>query len=719
MGKYKYIKLIILILGLGGIIGGTILSAATIRAYAEPIDFIIDENTVNEYGFFENISDTTITGTILKPIGDNVDEDEERPCVFVFHGMFLNRFLQMQTAMYFAKAGMYAVVVDHAGQGESKGLYRLGYDLEALGKTVIDYFIDEGFKKYDMNVDLDALGVNGHSYGGITSTFAGINRQEEIKAVASIWSWSELPQTVTDITVGLNKDFEDDFINSMIYKYLTKLTGFGDALYYDRSSDFSTDPDDIFDTLEDRNAIDKVNFTESKPSNWLLISGYYDELITPEQVIELFTMASWNSSSSTSYKDLYEEIKEAIEDGEKWDNLDNDNPNNTGNFDDKNARKIFLPKDCEPMHHGIEGFLVASYVCILEWFGDAFDWDVSDVVKDLEETGFDTSNLAGIDGPLPTLALLKMFGWIWALLGLILAFPAIISYLIRWSRFKNSEKEYQNFIKSVNKERNDKFDGFENKILILLLSIYLVAEFFAILIPIALNINSKTIGIPFIISDALVLAMLGRFLIVIPIMIITLVLLFRKTRISFEDIGISVKKENILKDILLGIVIAGIFLLIFNLIAVISVSPRLIPRNSPSIGYLGFILLLVYLLIFYTFDEILFRGLMQTKIHNYIYIKLENRADWLKKWLEFIIIVLFQGIILMVGINIGLVIMMGGIPPVLISVFLFMGILLALIPVFMNTYIYQRTKSIIPCIISSGLIMAFLLGGSFVGAITF
>ena len=130
MGKYKYIKQIVLVLGLIGLFGGTLVSAMAIRQDAEAMDFVIDKQTVRKYGYFNDISETELTGTILKPI-DDLDPDEKRPCVFVFHGMFLNRYMQMQTAMYFAKAGMYVVMFDDPGQGESMSCYRLGYELEA------------------------------------------------------------------------------------------------------------------------------------------------------------------------------------------------------------------------------------------------------------------------------------------------------------------------------------------------------------------------------------------------------------------------------------------------------------------------------------------------------------------------------------------------------------------------------------------------------------
>ena len=97
MGKYKYIKMIILILGIIGMIGGTLVSAMTVRGDSEAIDFIIDAETVRKYGHFNDITtEATVTGTILKPI-DDLDENEKRPCVFLFHGMFLNRFMQLQT----------------------------------------------------------------------------------------------------------------------------------------------------------------------------------------------------------------------------------------------------------------------------------------------------------------------------------------------------------------------------------------------------------------------------------------------------------------------------------------------------------------------------------------------------------------------------------------------------------------------------------------------
>lgn len=718
MGKYKYIKAIILVVGLVGIFGGTLVSALMIRSDAQAMDFVIDEETVQKYGYFNDISDTELTGTILKPI-DDLDEDEKRPCVFVWHGMFLNRYMQIQTAMYFVKAGMYVVMFDDPGQGESMSCYRLGYELEAMGKTAIDYFIAEGFEKYDMNVDLDAIGVNGHSYGGITSTLAGINRPNQVKAVAAIWAWSELPQTVADITVGLGSDFEEDFLGSPIYTFLTSLTSFGDALYYNREGEYSTDEEDIIDTLEDRNTIDRVDYEKQTPPNYLLISAYHEELITADQLIDLMAHASYNSSGSISVKDLNEEIEDAIDRDQEWDNLDHKNIDYIGKFDEKSARKLYLPEETEPMGHAMEGFTVESYVRILEWFGDAFDWDVKEVVDELEETGIETDAFQGVDGTLPLEAILKWGGSIFALMALVFALPAIISYLIRLIRFKNSEKQYQDFMKKYLDPKEDQFVGLENKLIGGMLGIYVSAELLSIVIPLGLGITPKMIGIPFIITDALLLIMLGRALIVIPALIVLLLLFFKKTDVPLKTLGIPNKKLEILKDIIIGLSIAMIIIITFNLIGVISLSPKLVPRKSPSLGYLGFLLLAMYLFIFFFFDELIFRGSIQTKIHNFVYSKFIRIPPWLLKWIEFWMACIFQTIILMIGTFVGLIIALGGIPPVLVSGFLFMGLAVTFIPAFMSTYIYQRTRSIIPCIISSALIMTFLLGGSFIGAVTF
>ncbi len=718
MIKYRKIKGIVLIIGMLGIFGGTLVSALMIRQDAEAIDFVIDSETVRKYGYFDDICETTLTGTILKPI-DDLGDDVKRPCVFVFHGMFLNRFMQIQTAMYFAKAGMYVVMFDDPGQGESKGCYRLGYELEAIGKTAIDYFIAEGFKKYDMNVDLDALGVNGHSYGGITSTFAGINKPDKIKAVAAIWAWSELKQTVSDIAMGLGTDFEDDFFNSPMYTFLTKLTGFGDALYYNRDGDYSTKKEDIIKTLEDRNTIDKVSLEDKKPPNYLLISAYHEELITPEQLMELMAAASCNETGGITYDFVYNEIKNAFENGEEWSNLDVENKSYKGDFDSKTARELFMPKKTKPFAHLMEGFLVDSYVKILEWFGKAFDWDVKDVVENLKETGISTDSLNDVDGPLPAEAFWKWASWMFALFGLIIALPAMISYLIRYIYFKNSEKKYQSFIKEFTEPEKDSFGSLEIKIFTSFLVACLIGEMFSILIPINLGITPKMIGIPYIIADAIILIMIGRSFIVIPVLLILLIYLFKKTNIRLNDLGIPNEFPRIIKDIILGITIAFIFIIGFNLIGIISVSSRLVPRNSPSLGYLGFLLLLIYLFIFFFLDELIYRGCIQTKIHNYIYAKLERRPLFFKKWLEYIAVCSIQVVVIILGIFLGLIITTGEIPPILITSVLFIGLSVTFIPAYLSTYIYQRTKSIIPCALASTIIIGFLLGGSFVGAITY
>lgn len=716
--KYRYFKSIILIIAVIGMFSGTLISSLLIRTNSEATDFMIDEKTVQKYGYFSEIGKTTITGTILKPTGAEIDETKERPCVFVFHGMFMNRFLQMQTAMYLVKSGMYVVMVDHAGQGESMGKYRLGYELEALGKTVIDYFIAEGFKKHNMNADLDALGCNGHSYGGVTSALAGINRDSRLKAIASIWSWSELPQTVADIMTGVGTKPNDLFDNP-IYKFLTSLTGFGDALFYDREGDYSEKPEDVLETLEERNIKDRVNYTQKLPPNWLLITAENDELTSPDQQIELMAQASWNASANAPFTEWEDKISNSIKDNKEWSNLEYSNSSIRGSFTSRTARSLFLPEG-KPFGHLMEGFLVSAYVKIMEWFGKAFDWEVDQVVNSLKQNGLQTERL-GIAGPIPEQAAIKFGGWIVAIISLILSLPALISLLIRKFRFSGNEEKYQKFINSYDDYSKFRYGGFEMKLIGIAVLIYLAAEFLSILLPMQFGLNPKILGIPYIITDALVVILTMRYLIVFPAIMILFYYLVKRIRtpISLKKIGIPKDKKSILNDIVLGLVIAGIFLVLYNIISFLSLSPRMVPRESPTLGYLGFIFLLGYLLIFFLIDEICFRGIVQSKIHDYIYTKLQNRASWLKKWLEFGIACGFQMLILLGGTFLGLIMLLGGLPPVLVTVFLIGGFSATFIPSFLSTYIYQRTKRIIPCVISSALILTFLLGGSLFGATIF
>ncbi len=722
MPKYRYVKLIVFVVGLLCAIGGTIASAAIIRTDADIVDFTIDSATVKKYGYFDAISDTKLTGTILKP-KDDLDPSVKRPCVFTFHGMFMNRFLQMQTAEYFVKAGMYVVMLDDPGQGESKGCYRLGYELEAIGQTVVDYFIDEGFEKYEMNVDLDSLGCNGHSYGGITSTFAGINKYDKLKAIASIWTWSELKQTVIDIMLGLDPndpDFED-LIKSPIYRTITALTSFGEALYYDRNGDYSTDPEDIEKTLDDRNSIDRVNFTETKPPNWLLVTAYGDELTTPEQQIELMTMASWNASGGISFDDWKSEIEDAIDKDDEWSNLDDDvNESYVGNFGEKTARSLYLPKDTKPFGHMMEGFSVSAYVRILEWFGEAFDWDVKEIVEELEATGIDTKSTNSVDGPLPLEAILKAGSWGIAVLGALLILPATLSYLVRRIKFRNSEEEYQNFINAVDDNACTLSRVMNWKLIGAILAVYVLIESFSILIPLGLGITPKLIGIPYIIADAIALVLIGRFLIIIPFMVVIMGLLFKKNPdFSIESCGVPLKKSVQIKDITMAILLVLTFFVAFNLIGVISVAPRLIPRESPSMGYLGYVLLATYLLIFAVFDEIIFRGVVQTKIHAWVYGKLKIKLFFLKKWIEFVLACGIQLGAFLIGLIMGVTVITGGVPSVLVLGFMLGGFSALFISAFMSTYIYQRTRNIVPCVIASALVITILLGGSLIGAVMF
>ena len=124
-----------------------------------------------------------------------------RPAIIFFHGLFARKEFHYHYAIELAKAGFVVICPDHGGMGESVGYLKLGWDIIPFVMTVIDY-LPVLNQTYKLKINGSWIGATGHSYGGVSTTFAGIYRPYNatkgygISACVSIWTWSNLTQTV-------------------------------------------------------------------------------------------------------------------------------------------------------------------------------------------------------------------------------------------------------------------------------------------------------------------------------------------------------------------------------------------------------------------------------------------------------------------------------------------------------------------------------------------
>ncbi len=690
---YKYFKGIFLIVGIILMTIGVILGA-NFKYNLSGVTFTPFQISASEtaaYGNYAayNQSGVVIRGTIIQPKIPVYSSGGLRPAVFFFHGLFARKEFHYHYAIELARAGFVVICPDHGGMGDSIGTFKLGWDIIPFVMTVIDH-LPALNATYHLRINGSAVGATGHSYGGISTLYAGLYRPYNkttgrgVSACASIWSWSNFTQTI-QYMVSNYGDPPWQLLELVNLQYIL------------------ADPygaDNMAANIEARNTIDKVNGTSGNylPPNWLLITSWDDGFVLPEWQIELMANACYdNSNPSLSSSVYYNYIKNNIT---YANNFTWQKPG--GSFKNRSMRQIFLPRDTYgfPMGHLTEGFLVPPLIMLLNWFGNAFNWNVSNEISRIQAEEIDLSRTISFwPAPIQGLVIQMYLGPILIILGLIVSIFPIISYL---ARGKRSDDEYQ--ISQFTFPKGTSLSTKESLAFIAIFSaIYIGISLPSLLISSYFNIK---LLIPYLVADSLASSWLIKSLIGIAILIPILWIYFNKYNQNFTDIGISFDKKKLLYSAIVGIGFPLIFFGLWDLLNLFTTFPLLIPMPSPTVGYLGFAILLLFIFISAIIDELFLRGLIQTKMEAKI--QESNRITHnkrIKKWIAYFISVILS-LILTLTATLGSLILtvspaafLGNIDGTNFATpILLLGVIVSLVPSIVNPYIYQRTRSIWACV---------------------
>jgi hypothetical protein len=661
--------------------------------------FEINSTSVESYGNYVkyNQSGVIIRGEIIRPQNARYSSCGLRPAVFFFHGLFARKEFHYHYAIELARAGFVVICPDHGGMGESVGTFQLGWDIIPFVMTLFDH-LPVLNSTYNLRINATKVGATGHSYGGISTTFAGIYRSYNqstgigVSACASIWTWSNITETV-EYMVGEYGSASWDLLELINIE-----DAFNNPYGYEN----------LIANLEARNVIDKVNGTSGNylPPNWLLITSWDDGLVLPEWQMEIMAHACYDENNPSITPEIYENY---ISGNMTYAN--NFTWNNTGSFEDMSMRKIFLPRDTYgfPMGHLTEGFLVPPLVMILDWFGNAFDWNVTETIKRVETEVFDLEYYIPFwPAPIQMLVFEMYLGPILIINGLILIILPLISY---FARGKRRDDEYQ-----TAQFRFPKATSLPWKETIAFGGIFAGIYFFTSIPSTGI---SQILGLknifPYIIADALISSWTIRALIAGVILVPILIFIFNRYDQTFKDIGLDLEKKKIIRALFVGISVPLIFIGLWDLLNAFTTFPMLIPIASPNMGYFGFILVLIFLFLSSLVEEIYLRGLIQTKFEAKIQESNRFSNRRLKKWIAYILMVFFSlfinssATIISILFTTGPLAFSGNISGTNFAMpFMMIGVIYSLIPSIINPYIYQRTRSVWACVLFSTILLSFL-----------
>lgn len=684
---------------------GLIMGATTTRRGIKYTPFTISEATVGQYGHFENLSRTEISGLILEPRAGT--ETALRPCVLYFHGMFVRKEFHIHHAMYLARAGFVVIMVDHAGHGESMGVYRLGLENEAIGLTVLDWVLEPD-RLAALRVNASQIGATGHSYGGITTLLLGINRPAQVQACVSVWTWNNLTKTA-GIIMGVPPD---ELFTDPLWDLLS-LTSLPLAFGTNRSGDYVEDPVVYYQNLADRDAFPRAGFESRQPPNWLLITAEDDTLTTPDEQVTVMAHASYNASADLAWNrtTFQATIAAQVDSTEYWSNLNETMPRAfAGNFSAGTARALFLPKNNPPVPHVVEGLRVDSIVQSIEWFARAFAWDAGSTVDALERTAL---QLPGFPYALPRDASLRYVGFFLTLVGLVVAAALGLTRLIKWTR---TEREYLQF------QVTPFFPEQETAALAIKVIVVCVAHFsFTIISPLvahALEFSGPNIGIPYLIFDAFTGILLAQAMFLAPFMVLFYLAGRQRSQLQWAEVG--VEKNQVPTGLIGGCALAGGSIILYNLCAMALVFPTIWPKESPAYGFAGTYILFAYFALFGLLDEILLRGIVQGCLERAAFRAPRLKGWQAKKWASYLGAVAISLAVNLLGGYVGLVILVGRpIEELLLQFVLVPLFLYAIVTSIVNTYLYQRTKTVIPGVAFTMVFFAFFFSSKLLGATGF
>ncbi len=520
--------------------------------------------------------------------------DFKMPAIVFVHGYAADKTFFRGLAHEFAKRGFFCISITARGHGASGGVVGLTWENETL--TAVDYLerlADSGFP-----IDKSRIGLIGHSMGAFSVTLAA-SIDPRINATVAIGG------PLVNITRGFGfagvlslwePENNTDIVQLMNYFDLRTITCLMPGLNV-----YMQYPVYMKWALE--NAVIQGRVNRTNPNNYLNIIGSVDEAFSVYSAQEVL----WHMGLKGHPYNITHYVQV----------LRN---HLYGDFNGTARKLTVLPTT----DHITEHFHPASIYETLNW-----------MEKSMKLThpiyGATEYMLYQILFRDAFAEQLRSSSPIFMSLGLILTFIPVSIYLGNWLRSKYTKAKQAKEL--------------DNKKMWLMFLIYGIA--FSIISLLTMPVIQTLNIVPW--TDYLGFNMLHMLLFVQAILfapvLIVLMLLERKIfNENLEDFGMHPKAFP--KSALYGILLALFIFLIANL----GSTPTLyntLPTRPES-----FLEIFLYMLVVFTVLEILFRGLIQTKLSRYEKVELKYVSKILPAWKEFLLSSLVTSIIQGIGLGI-------------------------------------------------------------------
>ncbi|MHA1275914.1 MAG: alpha/beta hydrolase family protein [Candidatus Helarchaeota archaeon] len=602
------------------------------------------------------IEDYTVRGYIIFP--KTAPPPGGYPVIIWMHGFGASAELQINLPRLFAKNGFVAVAISQPGHGSSSGFWDMGIQALLGVYSTADWLVNSS--PYQDQIDMNRIGVAGHSMGGIVTTRSGIfdnwtNPETGnpvgtgglIRSYCAIYSWDDL-YTMAANLIEEYLGIEDIWNNPTILRVLDSWRFLTNG-----------DPSVIDEETRLRSVTNFIN-AQNIP-NYCLITGQNDELTSPQAQCHIMANATKNASGivQVSWGDIYNQVMSFS--NHTWD---------YGDLTLGTARRLVLLPN---LAHIQEGFDPRVAQNLLTWFNETMNCE-----------GITTTVSANFNVPFFT----KMIGWFMMLLGTTGCILPTISYLST-SKFKINHPPLHP--KLPEKRKN-------------LLLIYAITPVLAISLSSLITLPSLT---HFWIFDLILPLFLLNGLFLLPLVITLVIFEARRYNFKIEDIGLTKSITNNLKAIAIPVIAIFLCVTLFDLICWFLQVPFLLPRPLDTTTRFDFLILFSILLLQFFCFELLFRGLFQTKMDR-------DKVRKLVKWKIVIKSGLFSGICTGVGVGMSILIKFGALlskKPLIIMI-LFGGlILIYFLGGIVSAYIYQRTHNILSSTIFMALLIALFMAG--------